>query len=376
MIVCPKCGKENQDHYKFCLGCGSELPKDAGGGGRAFSTPTPPAGVPVSPPTDAGTGPEPPAFAEPPPSVAPVEPPPAAPEPVAATPPPPEPSLAEPPPPEPDLDTDGEEPTLAPPAASGMQACPNCGTENPTAFKFCGACGARLDNIEAGPPVAEGEIDDGPEEVEDAAGYLVLIRPDGSEGGAFPLADGENTIGRELHDIFQADAYLSPTHATFSLVGGRLTCRDESSLNGIFVRVPAEKPIEVASGDVVRLGQELVKIDAFGASEPQDDGTEVMGSVDEDIWGRVSLIVGKEERANAFCLTGEGMVLGRERGDVLFPEDGYVSGTHLRIQRQADQIVVTDLNSSNGTFLRVSGEQELNRGDYILMGQQLFRVDF
>ena len=25
MIICKRCGKENQDHYKFCLGCGAEL---------------------------------------------------------------------------------------------------------------------------------------------------------------------------------------------------------------------------------------------------------------------------------------------------------------------------------------------------------------
>ncbi|HET9620329.1 MAG TPA: zinc ribbon domain-containing protein, partial [Kofleriaceae bacterium] len=34
MTVCNRCGKENQDHYKFCLGCGAELtaaPKPGGG---------------------------------------------------------------------------------------------------------------------------------------------------------------------------------------------------------------------------------------------------------------------------------------------------------------------------------------------------------
>ena len=34
MTVCNRCGKENQDHYKFCLGCGAELtaaPKAGGG---------------------------------------------------------------------------------------------------------------------------------------------------------------------------------------------------------------------------------------------------------------------------------------------------------------------------------------------------------
>ncbi|MEO7096991.1 MAG: zinc-ribbon domain-containing protein, partial [Polyangiales bacterium] len=43
MITCAKCGKENQDHYKFCLGCGAELPRDAAP--KAFSPKTPPHGM-------------------------------------------------------------------------------------------------------------------------------------------------------------------------------------------------------------------------------------------------------------------------------------------------------------------------------------------
>lgn len=31
MIVCPKCGCENQEHYEFCLGCGSDFHQDAEG---------------------------------------------------------------------------------------------------------------------------------------------------------------------------------------------------------------------------------------------------------------------------------------------------------------------------------------------------------
>src|SRR5882762_10869639 len=46
VIVCPKCSKENQDHYKFCLGCGAELPRETTP--RAFSSSTPPHGVKAS----------------------------------------------------------------------------------------------------------------------------------------------------------------------------------------------------------------------------------------------------------------------------------------------------------------------------------------
>ena len=43
MITCPKCSKDNQDHYKFCLGCGAELPR--GPAPKPFSPQTPPQGM-------------------------------------------------------------------------------------------------------------------------------------------------------------------------------------------------------------------------------------------------------------------------------------------------------------------------------------------
>ena len=36
--------------------------------------------------------------------------------------------------------------------------------------------------------------------------------------------------------------------------------------------------------------------------------------------------------------------------------------------------MLTDLGSSNGTFVRLREEAELRSGDVLLMGQQLFRV--
>jgi pSer/pThr/pTyr-binding forkhead associated (FHA) protein len=68
--------------------------------------------------------------------------------------------------------------------------------------------------------------------------------------------------------------------------------------------------------------------------------------------------------------------MGRERGDILFPEDGYVSGTHARITLRDGRVYLADVGSSNGTFLRVRGERAVSSGGFILMGQQLFRAEF
>lgn len=73
---------------------------------------------------------------------------------------------------------------------------------------------------------------------------------------------------------------------------------------------------------------------------------------------------------------GDAVTLGRERGDILFPEDGYVSGQHARVSMRDGKFWLADLNSSNGTFVRIRGERAVKSGAYVLMGQQLFRISY
>ena len=86
-----------------------------------------------------------------------------------------------------------------------------------------------------------------------------------------------------------------------------------------------------------------------------------------------------EKMDGVFCmktmLMGEEVVLGRERGDILFSDDGYVSGTHAKISLRRDGFYLSDLGSSNGTFIKIDKERPISSGTFILMGQQLFRVD-
>jgi pSer/pThr/pTyr-binding forkhead associated (FHA) protein len=205
-------------------------------------------------------------------------------------------------------------------------------------------------------------------------GRIILIRPDGSEGGAHPLHDGENLVGRGQGSLFEGDLYLSPRHAEFSLGPQGLMVKDLKSLNGIFVKITGEEVLE--SGDIIRIGQELLRFEIIAPPAPLEDGTEVAGTPNPGFWGRLSVVVGREVDGSAFPLFGDAIVMGRERGDILFPEDGYVSGTHARISLRNGRVYLADVGSSNGTFLRVRGDRTLPSGGFVLMGQQLFRAEY
>jgi pSer/pThr/pTyr-binding forkhead associated (FHA) protein len=263
-------------------------------------------------------------------------------------------------------------PTSSPPVIRSAplprqgRACPTCRALAPEGFTFCGRCGSRLEGQIAP------EVGRAPDPELRSKGRLTLVLPDGTEAGDHPLEEGENLIGRCHGALFETDDYLSPRHAELILNIAGVVVRDAGSLNGTFVKLTAEE--ELVDGDVIRIGQELLRFDQILDPEPLPDGTHIMGSPNPGYWGRLALLVGPDQIGSAFPLFGETVMLGRERGDILFPEDGYVSGTHARVTHRDGRFFVADLNSSNGTFKRLRGERQVPSGTLLLMGQQLYRL--
>ena len=390
MIICNRCGKDNQDHYKFCLGCGADIapaPKPAAGDVGMMKTMMadtrggPPLGsVPIG-------------AAQPAPIAVPQQRPPTA-QPVARPPtpivtpaypavdptmPPPGP-LGAPPPMGPPPGVPGFSPGYAAPAAiaapsamiaNAMKRCPSCGTDVPPGFRFCGSCGYRMEETSAVAAAMPATI--APVMRAAPRHLLTLIRPDGSEGGAHELKAGVNHVGRDHGIMFENDGYLSPLHAELIVNGPQSLVRDLGSLNGVFVKMTSEE--ELQPGQIIRIGQELLRFELVAAPEPTADGTEVMGSPNPGFWGRLVVIIGYGIDGPAFPLLGDTATIGRDRGDINFPDDGYVSGLHARISLRGGRVFIIDLGSSNGSFMKVNGERAVGNDSFVLLGQQLFRLN-
>ena len=95
---------------------------------------------------------------------------------------------------------------------------------------------------------------------------------------------------------------------------------------------------ELLSGQIIRIGQELLRFELIVPPEPIADGTEVMGSPNPGYWGKLTVIIGRNVDGSAFPLLGDSITLGRERGEINFPDDGYVSGLHARVTNREELI--------------------------------------
>jgi len=301
-------------------------------------------------------------------------------------------------------------PPVAPTPVAGLpegySACPTCAFPNPPGFAFCGRCGNKL-AFDAAPAAEEagsaqtvfaqapeelrqlrdqarsaGLVEPLPAVVAPAASLgtigpsarLIMLGPDGSAIGERVLAPGETLpIGRAAGPPWDEDAYLDNQHGSLTPLVEGIRTEDFGSLNGIYVKL--SERTEIQSGDQFRVGQELLLFEDLPEPTPTDDGTERMGSPNPGYWGRLSLMVEPTVASQAYAIEGEGITVGREVGDITFPHDGYVSGSHCRIVGDDTGVFVEDLGSSNGTYMRVRSGTILPYGSLVLIGQKLFQLE-
>ncbi len=253
--------------------------------------------------------------------------------------------------------------------------CRSCATPIPSGHKFCGRCGAAV------PPdiLTLREEFYGSLQVPGRA-KLIMIRSEGDpsmEGLSFALNAQEHIVGRQGHLNFPDDRFVSPTHANLFYREGVLVVRDEGSLNGVYIRLRGA--VELQPGDMFIAGEQTFRVDATpkATDHPEQDGTYFWSSPKRPSPFRVTQLLVGGAPGNVVTARDAGIAIGREGGEMNFPHDVYMSATHCRVDVDASgsHFTLTDLNSRNGTYVRVRGERELAHGDYVFIGKKILRVE-
>jgi len=402
--ACPSCGGETPTGYKFCQHCGTPLtatppPTQA----SAQAAPAAPQAAPAPQAASPQAAPAPMEAAAAPPQQ------PARPGAVSGSPvatgvvpktvvpttPPTGPAAPFPQPDQGDMAKtiiDMEAKGVVPPSAPSLAPTPDrasvsgaiqSGAPTPSGGMPAGVVtpesGQSTDKATLGPGARRVTAEDVVQHAKDPLARLVSVNRDGSDGEVHPIVDETVDLGRTQGQLrFQDDPYLSDRHCRFFLKNGEWMVQDLESTNGVYLRVKA--PCELEDGDYILLGKQVLRFESLAAGErdltpAMEHGVLIFGSPLRTPWCRIRQVTVAGISRDLYHLYRSTVVIGREDGDIVFPDDEFMSRRHLRLSATGNRAQVEDLGSSNGTYLRVRGRQGLVPGDMVRIGDQLLRFE-
>jgi ABC-type multidrug transport system ATPase subunit/pSer/pThr/pTyr-binding forkhead associated (FHA) protein len=227
------------------------------------------------------------------------------------------------------------------------QFCHFCGQvlKNPQA-RFCPACGRQLARTSSPDAGAQGQP-------------RFVIRVPGQSQREVPLDQAAFTIGRKPdNDIVLQLKYVSGTHGRLERRGTAWHYTDLGSTNGTFINGQRVQSADLRDGDILRIGDPhgnsvsltFRAAGAMGAPAPAA-GTIRVGST--ALGEKTSFVIGRNPQA-----------------DIALPAP-VVSWHHARLDHTPQGHVLTDLNSTNGTFINgqhVVHPHLLQQGDVVQIG--------
>jgi pSer/pThr/pTyr-binding forkhead associated (FHA) protein len=187
------------------------------------------------------------------------------------------------------------------------------------------------------------------------------------------------------------DASVSMRHASVRQHGGSYLVVDEGSTNGTFVggmRLAAHAPRVVNHGDLVRVGRVWLELRLEAVAQPSTQQAtrelalslvqRALSDMGEHAAPRLVVRAGPDAGQQLpLPEAARPYVIGRGNGVDLTLDETDASRRHVQLVRKAEQLLVRDLGSKNGTFV---GEQRLEpgrdamlrAGDEIRIGQDHF----
>ncbi|HEX4447136.1 MAG TPA: FHA domain-containing protein [Polyangiaceae bacterium] len=193
--------------------------------------------------------------------------------------------------------------------------------------------------------------------------------------GIYEPGGTEAVIGSKGEIALPGEHFCHPREGEVRFRDGRLWLHDFEAGNGIFLRTKA--PVELGVGDEFVVGDQLLRIERTPTLQDGPDPGPTYFYSSPKWLSSFRVVQIFEGGALGACVLARGTTLqiGSSQGDFVFPSDPLVSDQHCLIEETAGTILLTDLGSRTGVFVRIKGEQELVDNDELLVGRTRLMVE-
>jgi pSer/pThr/pTyr-binding forkhead associated (FHA) protein len=208
---------------------------------------------------------------------------------------------------------------------------------------------------------------------------LVSVNRDGSDGATHVVNEESFDLGRTDGQLrFEDDPYLAERHCRFCIQNGRWVVQDLATCNGVYLRLRGG--VELRGGERLLLGKQVFRYEWLSEQEQSiapavEGGVLTFGSPLRSPWARLRQLTVAGVYRDIYYLYRPEITLGREEGDLIFPDDEFMSRRHLVLTLAGAKAQAQDLGSSNGTYLQIREQCELAPGDMLRVGDQLLRFE-
>lgn len=176
-------------------------------------------------------------------------------------------------------------------------------------------------------------------------------------------------VGSKGAITLEGETFCHPEEAMLSVRGESLWLEDLDGGNGVFLRI--RTPVELEIGDEFVVGDQLLRVEKNPVADdaPDPDPTYFYSSPKWPSSFRVVQVFAGGAVGACVVARGNTLQVGSAVGDLVFPDDPLVAEQHCIVEEQAGVVVLTDLGSRTGVFVRIRGEQQLGEGDELLVGR-------
>jgi pSer/pThr/pTyr-binding forkhead associated (FHA) protein len=197
-------------------------------------------------------------------------------------------------------------------------------------------------------------------------------KPPTGSGGAAPTPRAISALRAQAGDSAVSSSGAFDDHVSAHVPAGE-RARSEPSLEELMDQ--AKNYVCKSCSTPVPLGHKFCgRCGAAIPPETLNARTQYFGQLQVPGKAKLILIRGEGVEGLSYQLNAEQHVVGRN-GQLVFPDDPFVSPRHANLFYRGGKLVVRDEGSLNGVFWRVRGTVDVTSGDYFLAGEQLFRIE-